>query len=132
MAWIRQISAAGVVFCVLSAQAQEISARQDLERLVDLAIERNRDLLATRERIKEAEALLRQAGVRPAPTLEVEGATGRPLGTRRNILLATSTGLRRLASERNVRKSPNRPSRSPKPSMRNGYGVSSSKSGHVR
>jgi cobalt-zinc-cadmium efflux system outer membrane protein len=70
------------MFCVLSAPAQEISARQDLERLVDLAIERNRDLLATRERIQEAQALLRQAGVRPAPTLEVDGTTGRPLGTK--------------------------------------------------
>jgi cobalt-zinc-cadmium efflux system outer membrane protein len=82
MAWIRPISAVGAMFCVLSAPAQEITARQDLERLVHLAIERNRDLLATRERIQEARALLRQAGVRPAPTLEVEGATGRPLGTK--------------------------------------------------
>lgn len=82
MAWMRPISAVGAILCVLSAPAQEISARQDVERLVDLAIERNRDLLATREKIQEAQAILRQAGVRPAPTLEVEGATGRPLGTK--------------------------------------------------
>ena len=82
MAWIRPISAVGAILCVLSAPAQEISARQDVERLVDLAIERNRDLLATREKIQEAQAILRQAGVRPVPTLEVEGVTGRPLGTK--------------------------------------------------
>jgi len=77
--WIRLVSAVGAVFCVLTAPAQENSARQSL---VDLAVERNRNLLATRERVQEAQALLRQAGVRPAPTLEVEGATGRPLGTK--------------------------------------------------
>ncbi len=82
MKWIRPVSAVGAVFCVLSAPAQEDSARQSVERLVGLAIEGNRDLLATRERIQEAQALLRQAGVRPAPTIEVEGATGRPLGTK--------------------------------------------------
>ena len=82
MKWIHPVSAAGAIFCVLSATAQENSARETVERLVDLAIERNRDLLATREKIQEAQAILRQAGVRPAPTLEVEGATGRPLGTK--------------------------------------------------
>ena len=81
MRWIRLVSAAGAVICVLSAPAQESSAIQSVDRLVDLAIERNRDLLATRERIQEAQALLRQAGVRPAPTLEIDAATGRPLGT---------------------------------------------------
>jgi cobalt-zinc-cadmium efflux system outer membrane protein len=82
MKWIRPVSAAGAIICVLSAPAQENSARRSVDRLVDLAIERNRDLLATRERVQEAQALLRQAGVRPVPTLEFEGATGRPLGTK--------------------------------------------------
>jgi len=50
--------------------------------LVQAGIERNREFLAAKQRIAEAQALLRQAGVRPAPTLEVEGSTGRPLGTR--------------------------------------------------
>lgn len=48
---------------------------------VDIAITRNREYLALNERIRETEALLRQAGVRPFPTIEVDGATGRPLGT---------------------------------------------------
>jgi cobalt-zinc-cadmium efflux system outer membrane protein len=49
--------------------------------LLATAIENNRDLRAVRQRIDEARGLLRQAGIRPAPTLEVSGTTGRPLGT---------------------------------------------------
>jgi len=48
--------------------------------LVQNALERNRELLAARQRLAEAQALLRQAGVRPAPAIEVNGASGRPLG----------------------------------------------------
>lgn len=50
--------------------------------LVRMAMERNREFLAVKERVAEAQGLLRQAGVRPSPTLEIEEATGRPLGTR--------------------------------------------------
>lgn len=50
--------------------------------LLRQAIENNRELLAVRQRAEEARGLLRQAAVRPAATLEVTGATGRPLGTR--------------------------------------------------
>ncbi|HEV2982978.1 MAG TPA: TolC family protein, partial [Vicinamibacterales bacterium] len=49
--------------------------------VVQRALERNRDLLAARERVAEAQGLLRQAGVRLAPTVEIEAGTGRPLGT---------------------------------------------------
>ena len=36
---------------------------------------------AARARVAETRGLLRQAGVRPAPGLEVDGATGRPVGS---------------------------------------------------
>lgn len=49
--------------------------------VVQRALERNRDLLAARQRVAEAQGLLRQAGVRLAPTVEIEAGTGRPLGT---------------------------------------------------
>ncbi len=49
--------------------------------LLEKAIENNRELLAVRQRVEEARGLLRQAGVRPAPTLETSAATGRPLAT---------------------------------------------------
>lgn len=60
-----------------SASAQSFSA-DDLARI---AIERNRELQAARQRVAEARGLLRQAGIRPAPSLQFEGAAGRPLGS---------------------------------------------------
>lgn len=82
MKWIRAVSAGGALFWGLSAPAQENQDSQTMYRLVEQAITHNRDLLAAQERIRETEALLRQARIRPVPTLELEGATGRPLGTR--------------------------------------------------
>lgn len=49
--------------------------------LVKLAVERNRELLAVRQKVAEARGLLRQAGVRPAAAIQFGGATGRPLGS---------------------------------------------------
>ena len=51
-----------VAFFSFAAYAQDRPVTTS--ELVQLAIERNRDLLATRQRVVEAEALLRQAGVR--------------------------------------------------------------------
>ena len=70
------------ILCVLSATA---AAAQDRPRTVDelvrIALERNRELLAARERVAEAQGLLRRAGVRPNPTLEVDYGAGGPLGS---------------------------------------------------
>jgi cobalt-zinc-cadmium efflux system outer membrane protein len=52
-----------------------------LEDLVRASLGRNRGVLALRQRVAQAQGLGRQAGVRPVPTLEVEGASGRPLGS---------------------------------------------------
>lgn len=68
--------------CLATATHAQGPPRGVLDDLVQGAIERNREILAARERVREAQGLLRQAGVRPNPTLEVEGASGRPLGTR--------------------------------------------------
>lgn len=71
------------LFCALTipyAHAQQ--ADSSISKLVQDAIGRNREILAVRQRIAEAKGLLRQAGVRPNPTLEVEGGTGRQFGTR--------------------------------------------------
>jgi cobalt-zinc-cadmium efflux system outer membrane protein len=38
-------------------------------------------VLALRQRVAQAQGLARQAGVRPAPTVEAEGASGRPFGS---------------------------------------------------
>jgi cobalt-zinc-cadmium efflux system outer membrane protein len=60
-----------------NASAQAYSA----DDLVRIAIERNRELQATQQRVVEARGLLRQAGIRPGPSFQFEGATGRPLGS---------------------------------------------------
>ena len=53
-----------------------------LDELVQLALTRNGDLLATRQRTVEAQGLLRQAGFRPNPVLETEFGSGSPTGSR--------------------------------------------------
>ena len=57
------------------------SARRTADDLVRTAIANNKDLAAVRQRIEEAKGIARQAGVRPAPTLGLNGATGKPLGS---------------------------------------------------
>ncbi|MDO8341017.1 MAG: TolC family protein, partial [Candidatus Woesebacteria bacterium] len=52
-----------------------------LDQLVQLALTRNADLLATRQRTLEAQGLLRQAGFRPNPVLETEFSNGSPTGS---------------------------------------------------
>ena len=73
---------AAICTCAAQGQSQAPSTSFTVSELVAQALKRNRDLLAARQRVAEAQGLLRQAGVRLAPTIEVEGGTGRPLGTR--------------------------------------------------
>jgi outer membrane protein, heavy metal efflux system len=71
-----------LLFPVLVLGAQQApSTVSTVDDLVRTGIANNRDLAAVRERIAEAQGLTRQAGVRPAPTLGLNGATGKPLGT---------------------------------------------------
>lgn len=70
------------ILCVLSATAAAAQDRQrTVDELVEVALERNRELLAARERVAEAQGLLRRAGVRPSPTLEIDYGAGGPLGS---------------------------------------------------
>lgn len=52
-----------------------------VDDLVRMGINQNRDILSIRERVGEAQGATRQAGVRPAPTINANGVTGKPLGT---------------------------------------------------
>jgi cobalt-zinc-cadmium efflux system outer membrane protein len=65
---------------LLGAQ-QASSSLSTVDDLVRAGVANNKDLAAVRERITEAKGLKRQAGVLPAPTLGLNGATGKPLGT---------------------------------------------------
>ena len=67
--------------CLSLVAAGGARAGTTVDDLVRTAAAKNREVLALRQRVAEAEGLLRQAGVRPAPALEVETATGRPLGS---------------------------------------------------
>ncbi len=75
------------LLCALLFSGSLLRAQQGLstvftvDDLVRSGIANNKDIAAVRERIAEAEGLVRQAGVRPAPTLGLNGATGKPLGT---------------------------------------------------
>ncbi len=75
----------GVLVAVLLgnvvASAQTNQKPLTVQQLIEVALERNRDFLAAKQRLAEAQGLLRQAGIRPAPTVEIEGSTGRPIGT---------------------------------------------------
>jgi cobalt-zinc-cadmium efflux system outer membrane protein len=53
----------------------------DLAQLVQLALTRNADLTATRQRTLEAQGLLRQAGFRPNPVFETEVSSGAATGS---------------------------------------------------
>ena len=68
-----------LLLCV-SAQSQTPAA-VSAEQLLEQALANNREIAAIRQRVAEARGMLRQAGVRPAPTLEANGASGRPLRT---------------------------------------------------
>ena len=74
------IAVASAMFS-LSAVAQQPDVGATAADLVQRALERNRDFMAAKARVAEAQALLRQAGLRPNPTIEVEGATGKILGS---------------------------------------------------
>ena len=70
-----------VSLLALSICASGQTPGQGVERLIEQAFERHREILAARQRVAEARGLLRQAAVLPAPTLEVNAGSGRPLGT---------------------------------------------------
>src|SRR5581483_5219385 len=71
------VISAWVIGAVVGAQDRPRTSTE----IVQMALEQNRELQAARQRVVEAQALQRQAGVRLSPTLEVEAASGRPLGT---------------------------------------------------
>src|SRR5215472_18749197 len=74
-----------LALCALLLASSEMRAQQSspmtAEDMVHLGIAQNRNLVAARERIAEGRGSVRQAGVRPAPDLNLRGTTGRPLGS---------------------------------------------------
>lgn len=52
-----------------------------IDQLVEMALNRNAELLATRQRIAEAQGLLRQSAFRTNPAIEASYGNGAPLGS---------------------------------------------------
>jgi outer membrane protein, heavy metal efflux system len=78
----RQALALSAGLCLLMAAAwpQAASSALTPDQLVEAAIARNRDFLSLKQRIAEAQGLLRQARVGPVDTLEFNGLAGQPFG----------------------------------------------------
>src|SRR5579864_8600840 len=70
----------GVVLACAPAKPQE-RTQTTLENLVRTSLDRNREVLALRQRVAQARGLARQAGVHPAPSIEAEGLSGTPFGS---------------------------------------------------
>ncbi|HMJ60685.1 MAG TPA: TolC family protein [Bryobacteraceae bacterium] len=62
-----------------SPQASSLSALTP-DRLVETALQGNRDLLSLQQRVQQAQGLLKQAGVGIADNFEVSGGAGQPVG----------------------------------------------------
>jgi cobalt-zinc-cadmium efflux system outer membrane protein len=56
-----------------------------VDQLVDMAIRQNADLLATRQRLTEAQGLLRQSGFKPNPSIDISYGDGAPVGSGPNL-----------------------------------------------
>ncbi|MCZ2153228.1 MAG: TolC family protein [Bryobacterales bacterium] len=56
-----------------------------IDQLVDQAFRQNSDLLATRQRLTEAQGLLRQSAFKPNPAIDVSYGDGAPVGSGANL-----------------------------------------------
>jgi cobalt-zinc-cadmium efflux system outer membrane protein len=81
MSFRRFICACALIFAGLLPSFTQVSgATMSIDDVVRVALENNREYLAAKARLEEAQALIRQAGMRPAPTVELE--TGIAIGSR--------------------------------------------------
>jgi len=75
----------GAATSKLAGQNQQVTVEPQMSVSVDqvvwFALSRNPDILAARQKLHEAEGLLRQAGLRPNPALDVSVSNGDLLGS---------------------------------------------------
>ena len=80
---IRAVCVAALAAFTGFAQAPDRPGSVDsLQQLVEHALQRNPGLLAARQRLTEAQGLLRQAGLRPNPAVDISVANGDVLNSR--------------------------------------------------
>jgi cobalt-zinc-cadmium efflux system outer membrane protein len=70
-----------LLLLVSTSASSQSTAQVTAGELLEKALANNREIAASRERVAEAKGLLRQAGVKPAATLEASGASGQPFRT---------------------------------------------------
>src|SRR5262245_18431858 len=84
-------AAALLPVCALGQVAAPATAYFDQARgtgvgqLVDMAFRQNADLLATRQRVTEAQGLLKQSGFKPNPSIDVSYGDGARVGSGPNL-----------------------------------------------
>jgi len=82
MQWNRLVHVcAAIALSLGEAFGQGLQAEATAKSIIEIALERNREYLAAKAKVMEADALLRQAGIRPTPTIEVEAGSGKLLGS---------------------------------------------------
>lgn len=81
MPWKVSVALLLLPLCTPAASPQSGGQVYAVNDLIQTAVEKNRELLALRQKAAEARGMLRQAGVRPASTLQFGGGTGSPLGS---------------------------------------------------
>lgn len=84
--WIRRskcLAAAALLPALAAAEGRPAAAPGGVtvDQLVGLALKRNAALLASRQRLAEAQGLLRQAGLRPNPAIDFAVSNGDVLGS---------------------------------------------------
>lgn len=70
----------GLTLSVSTALPQASSSALTADQLVKAALAKNRDFLSLKQRITEAQGLIRQAGVGPADNVDLSGLAGQPFG----------------------------------------------------
>lgn len=71
----------GAAIGILGSAVFAQNAQLSMKDLVEMALNRNRQYLSLKEHVTETQGLLRQAGLRPFPTVETEIDSGNPLGS---------------------------------------------------
>jgi cobalt-zinc-cadmium efflux system outer membrane protein len=85
MHFYRPGGACAVGLLLVSLAIGQPQAVNTIEELIRVALERNQDYLSLKQRVMEMQALARQAGLKPGPTLEVELGTGAIAGSRGEV-----------------------------------------------
>lgn len=101
---------AGLCLFTVTAWPQAALSALTPDQFVEAAIARNRNFLSLKERIAEAQGLLKQTRVGPVDTLEFNGLAGQPFGNAAETasVSAIHTHLKRSSNDVNVLQSQRR------------------------